>query len=161
MHWDSLDATGSYSASRITIEHSQLQHDDASISVDGTLTATSSVIEGTGRTGLFRREFPAPCKPVCERRECRRSGASVEREASGEGSFERGDEPSRVDPYAEWQWLGSARQRDALWRAVLAGSRAGEDRGAGGAARLGHDEQRCRNGRLPPAPTTCARGSSK
>ena len=42
VHWDSLRATGSYSATRITIEHSRLQHDDASISVDGTLTATTA-----------------------------------------------------------------------------------------------------------------------
>ena len=26
VHWDSLDATGSYSATRITIDHGQLQH---------------------------------------------------------------------------------------------------------------------------------------
>jgi len=42
LHWDSLDATGNYSASRITIERGQLQHGDASISVDGTLTATEA-----------------------------------------------------------------------------------------------------------------------
>jgi translocation and assembly module TamB len=39
VHWDSLDAKGSYSAARITIEHSQLKHGAASISVDGTLTS--------------------------------------------------------------------------------------------------------------------------
>ncbi len=42
MHWDSLQATGSYSATRIMIEHGRLQHGDASISVDGTLTATTA-----------------------------------------------------------------------------------------------------------------------
>ena len=42
VHWDSLDATGSYSASRITIERGQLRHGDASIAVDGTLTATGA-----------------------------------------------------------------------------------------------------------------------
>ena len=39
LHWDSLDATGSYSAARIAIEHGELRHGDAKISVDGTLTA--------------------------------------------------------------------------------------------------------------------------
>ena len=42
VHWDSLQATGSYSATRIMIEHGRLQHGDASISVDGTLTATTA-----------------------------------------------------------------------------------------------------------------------
>jgi translocation and assembly module TamB len=41
VHWDSLNATGSYSASLITIEHGQLRHGDAKISVDGTLTAAA------------------------------------------------------------------------------------------------------------------------
>jgi translocation and assembly module TamB len=40
VRWDSLDATGSYSASRIAIDRGQLRHGDASINVDGTLTAT-------------------------------------------------------------------------------------------------------------------------
>jgi translocation and assembly module TamB len=39
VHWDSLTATGSYSAGRIVVDHSQLRHGDASINVDGTLTA--------------------------------------------------------------------------------------------------------------------------
>ncbi len=39
LHWDSLDATGSYSSARIAIEHGELRHGDAKISVDGTLTA--------------------------------------------------------------------------------------------------------------------------
>ena len=42
LHWDSVDATGSYSATRITIEHGQLRHGDAEIIVDGTLTAATS-----------------------------------------------------------------------------------------------------------------------
>jgi translocation and assembly module TamB len=41
VHLDSVDATGSYSAARIAIEHGQLKHGDASISVDGTLAATT------------------------------------------------------------------------------------------------------------------------
>ena len=44
VHWDSLDATGSYSAARIAIERGQMRHGDASISVDGTLTATSCAL---------------------------------------------------------------------------------------------------------------------
>ncbi len=40
--WDSLDASGNYSASRIMIERGQLRHGNASISVDGTLTATGA-----------------------------------------------------------------------------------------------------------------------
>ncbi len=39
VHWDTLEATGSYSATRITIDHSQLRHGQTSISLDGTLTA--------------------------------------------------------------------------------------------------------------------------
>jgi translocation and assembly module TamB len=41
LHWDSLDAKGSYSAARIEIEHSQLRRGDAKISVEGTLTSTA------------------------------------------------------------------------------------------------------------------------
>ena len=39
LHLDALDATGSYSATRIEIQHGQLRHGNAKISVDGTLTA--------------------------------------------------------------------------------------------------------------------------
>lgn len=41
VHLDSVDATGSYSAARIAIEHGWLQHGEALISVDGTLTAAA------------------------------------------------------------------------------------------------------------------------
>ena len=41
LHWDAVDATGSYSAARITIDHGQLRQGDAKIIVDGTLTAAS------------------------------------------------------------------------------------------------------------------------
>lgn len=41
LHLDSVDATGSYSAEMIAIDHGKLHHGDASISLDGTLTATS------------------------------------------------------------------------------------------------------------------------
>ena len=69
VHWDSLDAAGSYSAARITIEHGHLRHGDAKISVDGTLTAVDSPFaEITGRARL-RCEFPAPRQPAGNRRE--------------------------------------------------------------------------------------------
>jgi translocation and assembly module TamB len=42
VHLDSLNATGSYSAVRIAIDHSQLRRGDTSISAEGTLTAASS-----------------------------------------------------------------------------------------------------------------------
>ncbi len=42
VHWDSLEATGSYSAAKISIDHSQLRHGDANLSLDGTLTAARS-----------------------------------------------------------------------------------------------------------------------
>ncbi|MGA8086991.1 MAG: translocation/assembly module TamB domain-containing protein [Terracidiphilus sp.] len=42
VHWDSLDATGSYSASRIAIDRGHLRHGDASIDMNGTLTATEA-----------------------------------------------------------------------------------------------------------------------
>jgi translocation and assembly module TamB len=40
--WDTLDATGSYSASRISIDHGQLKHGPATIDMKGTLTAGPS-----------------------------------------------------------------------------------------------------------------------
>jgi translocation and assembly module TamB len=40
--WDSLEASGSYSAARISIDHSQLRHGAESLAVNGTLTATSA-----------------------------------------------------------------------------------------------------------------------
>ena len=40
VHFDSVNADGSYSAARIAIDHGQLQHGDASITLDGTLTST-------------------------------------------------------------------------------------------------------------------------
>jgi translocation and assembly module TamB len=42
LHADSLAATGTYSASRIEIEHGQLQHGNATITMDGTLTAVKA-----------------------------------------------------------------------------------------------------------------------
>jgi len=39
VHLDSLNATGSYTATRIAVDHSELKHGDASITLDGTLTA--------------------------------------------------------------------------------------------------------------------------
>ncbi|HKD58896.1 MAG TPA: translocation/assembly module TamB domain-containing protein [Terracidiphilus sp.] len=42
VYLDTLNVTGSYSAGRIAIDHSQIQHGDAAISVDGTLTAAAS-----------------------------------------------------------------------------------------------------------------------
>ena len=45
VHWDSLEATGSYSAARIAIDRSQLRHGDASISLEGTLTAVGGALQ--------------------------------------------------------------------------------------------------------------------
>jgi translocation and assembly module TamB len=42
VHWDSLEASGAYSAARIAIDRSQLRHGNASISLDGTLTAVGA-----------------------------------------------------------------------------------------------------------------------
>ncbi|WP_348261904.1 translocation/assembly module TamB domain-containing protein [Telmatobacter sp. DSM 110680] len=42
VHLDSADATGSYSAMRIAIDHGELKHGDASISLDGTLTSAKA-----------------------------------------------------------------------------------------------------------------------
>jgi translocation and assembly module TamB len=39
LHWDEIDLTGSYSAARIVIDRGQLRHDQASISVQGSLSA--------------------------------------------------------------------------------------------------------------------------
>jgi translocation and assembly module TamB len=42
VHWDALEATGTYSAARISIDRSQLRHGEASINLDGTLTASGA-----------------------------------------------------------------------------------------------------------------------
>jgi len=42
IHLDSLDLTGSYSAEKIAIDHGQLHHGDAAVTLDGTLTAVSA-----------------------------------------------------------------------------------------------------------------------
>ena len=44
--WDSVEATGSYSASRIVIEHAQLRQRQAAITLDGSLTATTHSKDG-------------------------------------------------------------------------------------------------------------------
>ena len=49
IRWDSIDATGSYSASRIALEHSQLTHGNATVSLEGTLTALPSPGRKVGR----------------------------------------------------------------------------------------------------------------
>lgn len=52
VHWDSLDATGSYSAARITIDHGELRQGDASINLNGTLTAATVSGRNPGRPGF-------------------------------------------------------------------------------------------------------------
>ncbi|HEY2472756.1 MAG TPA: translocation/assembly module TamB domain-containing protein [Terracidiphilus sp.] len=53
VHLDSIEATGSYSAARIAIDHGQLQHGDASATFDGTLTAaTQRSARSPGRPGF-------------------------------------------------------------------------------------------------------------
>jgi translocation and assembly module TamB len=42
IHWDSVEATGTYSATRITIASSQLVHDRSLLAIDGSLTAVPS-----------------------------------------------------------------------------------------------------------------------
>ena len=49
VHLDSLDATGSYSAEKIVIDHGQLHHGDASLTLDGTLTAVASPEKKAGK----------------------------------------------------------------------------------------------------------------
>ena len=48
VHWDALDATGTYSAARITIAHGQLSKGTASITVQGSLAATGPPPKGVG-----------------------------------------------------------------------------------------------------------------
>jgi len=43
VHWDLLEATGSYSAARITVERGQLRHGDAFINLEGSLAASAPV----------------------------------------------------------------------------------------------------------------------
>ena len=45
IHWDSLQAAGMYSAARIAIDKSQLKHGDASLSLEGTLTASGASLK--------------------------------------------------------------------------------------------------------------------
>jgi translocation and assembly module TamB len=46
VHWDSVEATGSYAAERIVIQHALLLRGPAEIDVDGTLDATESSTRG-------------------------------------------------------------------------------------------------------------------
>lgn len=41
LHWDAVEAGGSYSAARISIDHSQLTHGQATLHLDGTLAAAT------------------------------------------------------------------------------------------------------------------------
>jgi len=49
VHLDSLDLTGSYSAEKISIDRGQIHHGDASINLDGTLTAVAATGKKPGR----------------------------------------------------------------------------------------------------------------
>ena len=48
VHWDSVEATGSYAAERIVIQHARLLRGKAEIDVDGTLDAAESFTRGQG-----------------------------------------------------------------------------------------------------------------
>ena len=43
IHWDTIDATGAYSAARISVDHGSLTHGQATIALSGSLNATPSV----------------------------------------------------------------------------------------------------------------------
>ena len=58
VHLDSLDAAGSYSAAKIAIDHGQLQHGNASVTFDGTLTAAAPrSAKAQGRPGFDGRSI--------------------------------------------------------------------------------------------------------
>jgi len=48
VHLDALDMTGSYSAEKISIDHGQLRHGDASVTLDGNLTAVAAAGKKSG-----------------------------------------------------------------------------------------------------------------
>lgn len=52
IHWDSLEADGSYSAAKIAIDHSTFRRGDASISLAGTLTSAGNPSGTRGRPGF-------------------------------------------------------------------------------------------------------------
>lgn len=52
LRWDTVQATGSYAANRIVIEHSELEHGQARLSVAGSLTASAPPRRGTGTPGF-------------------------------------------------------------------------------------------------------------
>jgi translocation and assembly module TamB len=49
LHWDRLDASGSYSAARIAIDRSQLIHGEATIAMEGSLTSTQGPRSTSGK----------------------------------------------------------------------------------------------------------------
>lgn len=49
VHWDALEATGNYSAARIAIDHCQLLHGQATIAMEGSLTASQAQHASSGR----------------------------------------------------------------------------------------------------------------
>ncbi|HET7103212.1 MAG TPA: translocation/assembly module TamB domain-containing protein [Terracidiphilus sp.] len=55
IRWDSLQASGSYSAARIAIEKAHLSHGAATITLDGTLTAAASSAAATGMLSTAAR----------------------------------------------------------------------------------------------------------
>ena len=107
LHWDSLDATGSYSAARITIDHGQLRHGDATINLDGTLTATEHP-RRNHRASLCSMRIPLLHANL------HASGVNADDLAplSAEklpmtGTAERADGGGRPARDAEWQRLGA------------------------------------------------------
>lgn len=62
IHWDSVEADGSYDAERIAIVHGSLQHGNAKLQIDGTLTAPPPPIrtgKNAKRAGDRGDELPA------------------------------------------------------------------------------------------------------
>ncbi|HEU5457502.1 MAG TPA: hypothetical protein VFU68_02670, partial [Terracidiphilus sp.] len=52
LRWDSVDATGSYASNRITADHADFRHGEASIHLQGSLTAASSAAGSHSRPGF-------------------------------------------------------------------------------------------------------------
>jgi translocation and assembly module TamB len=64
VHLDSVEATGSYSATRITVEHGVLQRGDAKLAISGVLTAATTIAPTGKASGSARQTGGVPASGV-------------------------------------------------------------------------------------------------
>ena len=143
VHLDSLDATGSYSAARIAIDHGQIKHRRCIDQRGRNADRNDCAVDEIAGHSSVRHEFRSARKSACERRKRRRAGAFFRETTSRFRAFERAGCCGWPYQNIERQRMGAIGQWRFVWRATDANARRRKVCRRDAATFVGDDEQ-CR-----------------